>query len=212
MFLQRTFEAGVTIAALAAEIFLGVLQIVLIEFELRLHELQPIRGGGISGGLLGELRYLILAGGDLGLQLRDALGQLFLLSGGGSILGSRGLSVAQCGGEGLIQFVVGQAKSLASLVLFVGGVGERGRLTGRLEQAVIDQRGQLQRRLLCGKSRRRVIASPVIPCGAGGEQQREADGRDVLAVFGEEADVEIMTGDGSTLEWIDGRVSPERTQ
>ena len=44
MFLQQALEPGVLVAALAREVLLGVVQLVLVEIELRLSEIQGITG------------------------------------------------------------------------------------------------------------------------------------------------------------------------
>jgi hypothetical protein len=123
----------------AGQLFGGVAEFVGVELELGLGYVEVVGGRGGAGGCLeggGEGFDFGLVFLDEGLELRDSL-----LQGEGVAGEDSGLerSLAEGEGEGLVDFVVGEALGFASEGLFFGRDGERREGLDGLPGALVDE-------------------------------------------------------------------------
>src|SRR5690242_21708611 len=122
MLLESLLKDGVAVAARSAEILLSIFEIVLVQLRLRLYKRQLVGGGIAIGSLFRQLGDAVLVGGQLRLQLGNALIELAERTAGRKRHGSR---LAESGGIGLVELVISQAQGLARESLLFGGIGLR---------------------------------------------------------------------------------------
>ncbi len=136
---ELLLDADAAVAGGALEIELGVGELVGVEIELGLGDLEDI---GIEGIFAAGLGFdLIDSGtilGDFLLQLGDALGNSEGLAGEGAAA-SLEVGLAESGGEGLVDFVVGEMLGLAGVLVFFSGDGEGGESLGGLPGTDVDE-------------------------------------------------------------------------
>ena len=130
-------EAGVVVAALPRKIQLGVFELVLVERKLRLDDLELRRRRIVGGRRLRQLGDALLVRVDACSGLRDASVELRQRTSGGWLVGRR---LPDGRGEGLIQFVVGEARRLPVELLLGGRLGDRCQLARGIQQAAVDGR------------------------------------------------------------------------
>ena len=125
MLLEQSLEPGPLVATLAREVFLGVVQFVLVEIELRLREIQGI------AGVFAQFFHAFLVRVDALLQPVDAVAQLPQAAVGGQGGRGFGLGLAQGRGEGKVELMVCQAPGFVRLRLLIGRNRQRSQLSGR---------------------------------------------------------------------------------
>jgi len=198
--LEEALDRALGIAAGALQIFFGVVEFVLIEFELSFGDVDLVldvffctlfRGSELVGEV-GDLVLIVLdhSGG------LTVAGAEFTLFGGerGRMLGG----LAERVGESEIDLVVGEAESLTGELLFLGSGGEGGQLARGLQRLLINRGGGLGGGVLFGLGGRgevRAISQEHAKGGAEDEHQQYGD-RDPLA-----SSHRVVRGD-AILNWV----------
>jgi hypothetical protein len=125
MLVRRLLQLAPLVTALPCQIEPSVFQLVLVESELRLRQLE------LGRRLIAGLRVLFQFGDPLAarrnprVDLRDLIRELAHGTGGGWFeIGS----LADCGGECLVQLVVGQTRRLTCQVHLLRRLRQRGQL------------------------------------------------------------------------------------
>ncbi len=133
-------DLSAIVATDAGELFVGIVEFVVVELELGLGDVEIV---GVGDGAVG----LLEGGGegvDVGLVIfDDVLELLGLLLDGESVAGEGTLlkgGLAKSEGEGLIYFVVGESLGFACEGLLFGRDGEWGEGLDGLPWALIDER------------------------------------------------------------------------
>ena len=137
---QQLLDGGFGIGAGAEDVFLGVVELVLIKFELGLGNVELVLqfvflGIGGGGKLLADGSHESVVGGDGGFGLRAAGKELLILrSDGRRIL----LSVADGVGEGEVNFVVAELLRLTVELLLFGGGDDGSKRAGDGQRMLVD--------------------------------------------------------------------------
>ena len=181
MLLLRGLDQLVHVAAGLQQVVVGLLDLVLLQFDLRLQQVQLVLDRGLVG--IGGLRELRLeAGHRVGvareLLLRPCQGVLDavrLLAEHGGVC----LDVAQRGTEGEVELVVGELQRLLGQRTLVGGACQARQPLRGQEGVLVDDRdvGRSGGRRRDHRMRRRCgfVGGPQ-PIGCRGQQQREDAG------------------------------------
>src|SRR5579863_1514947 len=140
--LQQALKFFVRVAALARQILLSVLKLVLIEFQLRFRQRKLTGGRIIGSGRLGQLGDAVLVQGDLRLPPGGPVRKVFERTSGGHA--KRG-SFAQRGGKRLVEFTIGKAQRIPRERLLLRCIGQSVHLLRTLQQTAVYGRRRIGR-------------------------------------------------------------------
>ena len=132
--LEQALEPGPLVAALAREVLLGVVQLVLVEIELRLGEIQGV------AGVFAQFFHAFLVRLDALLEPGDAVAQLPQGTVGGQCGCGFGFGLAQGRGEGEVEPWSARRQASCACPCSSGVAAKGARFSAVCEQARIHQR------------------------------------------------------------------------
>jgi hypothetical protein len=158
VFRERLSNLGLLVASQTGQVFLRIVQFVLVQCELRLGQFQLIRGCRLRLRFFGQPRDARLVGGHARLQSRNSVRKLLQRPARWRCR-SRGIP-DRCR-KRLVQLVIRQPRRLARKILLIARFREATHLPRSLQQPVVHHRSLITGRRLFGDAAYSHVARDI---------------------------------------------------